>query len=99
VHKSPPSERLIRKYERAKHLDELIVERDGLTLEAVTVLRESEGGIKQQLSSAKWQFLRRRSPCVESLVVPSATVKILKSSLYETQSVLLLTCPNSADSS
>jgi hypothetical protein len=44
----------------------------------VVALREHEGEMKQPTVIGEWQFLGRRSPCVEAHVVPSATVKIQK---------------------
>jgi hypothetical protein len=61
-----------------KHLDKLITECERLRLETVIFLREREGEMKQRL------ILRRRSPCIASLVVRCATTKILKLSLCET---------------
>jgi hypothetical protein len=76
-------ERVIRKDERTKHLDRLIMERKGMIVETSspfesTGLRKYKGEIKQHTVIGNWQFLRRRSPCVEAHVVLSATVKIPK---------------------
>ena len=59
---------------RNNHLDELNMEGDGMRLRhrRPPAIRRRDN---QYTAISEWQFLRRRSPCVQAHAVPNATVK------------------------
>jgi len=59
---------------RDNHLDELNMEGDGMRLRhrRSPAIRRRDN---QYTAISEWQFLRRRSPCVQAHAVPNATVK------------------------
>jgi len=58
----------------SNHLDKLNIEGDGMRLRhrRLAVIRRRDN---QYTTISEWQFLRRRSPCVQAHAVPNATVK------------------------
>src|SRR5436190_24282289 len=66
--------RLIRRDERTNHLDKLNMEgeRNETGHRRPPIIRWRDRATQHD---REWQFLRRRSPCVQARVVPNATVK------------------------
>jgi hypothetical protein len=74
-------ERIIRRDERTKHLDKLNYRGGRNEIRRIVALRQSDGEITQHTTIGEWQFLRRRSPCLQAHAVPNAKVKTRKLSL------------------
>lgn len=73
-HRNGSFEPVIPRDKAINHLDKLNMGRDGTRVRhrRPPVIRRHDN---QYTTISEWQFLRRRSPCVQAHAVPNATVK------------------------